>query len=57
MCVEHIDHVQLPFSGPLQAQLRHFYGQPPGRWRRSADDPAGNTVERLESAHEPGEHP
>lgn len=27
MGVEHIDHVQLAFHGPLQSRLRHFYGQ------------------------------
>mgnify|MGYP001810130742 CR=1 FL=1 len=27
MTIEHIDHVQLPFRGPLQAQLRHFYSR------------------------------
>lgn len=29
MGVKHIDHVQLPFAGPLQAQLRHFPGGNP----------------------------
>jgi catechol 2,3-dioxygenase-like lactoylglutathione lyase family enzyme len=124
MSVERIDHVQLPFAGPLQAQLRHFYGRLlglsevrldatptlrfaagtqridlapsdllharltapghlalrvrnlpglranlldaglaidethplPGHWRLYVDDPAGNTVELLEPAHEPGAH-
>ncbi|MBL0920087.1 MAG: glyoxalase [Hydrogenophaga sp.] len=123
MGVERIDHVQLPFAGPLQAQLRHFYGRLlglsevrldatqtlrfvagtqridlapsewnarlsapghlalhvrnlpglranlldaglaidethplPGHWRLYVDDPAGNTVELLEPAHEPGAH-
>jgi catechol 2,3-dioxygenase-like lactoylglutathione lyase family enzyme len=27
MSIDSIDHVQLPYRGPLQAQLRHFYGQ------------------------------
>lgn len=26
MSVQSIDHVQLPYQGALQAQLRHFYG-------------------------------
>jgi len=27
MGIQFIDHVQLAYRGPLQAQLRHFYGQ------------------------------
>ena len=124
MTVERIDHVQLPFAGPLQAQLRHFYGRLlglaevrldatrtlrfaagtqridlapselndrlaapghlavrvrnlpglranlldaglvidethplPGHWRLYVDDPAGNTVELLEPAHDLGGNP
>lgn len=123
MSVQFIDHIQLPYRGPLQAQLRHFYGQLlglpevrldarptlrfaaglqridlvqgdgeppltgpghvalrvrnlpglratlldaglsvdethplPGHWRLYVDDPAGNTLELLEPAHEPGAH-